>query len=251
MLYCRPLVEAGRVYCALSPLYHVNQRKKNWQYFIDKNDFLNYVQDQFMKNYEVTNSNGKKYTRSQLHALIMKFHPYKDMLKKVADTYAIYPVLLEDILMIRNVEFKKFKKLIESKYRFVKVEQRNGIRIIDGLVNEQSHEVIMSNILMNACIGLFPYVDACEKRYYVNKKKCGLYELLTIFQNSEPKNIDRAKGLGSLNALEIGVSTLNPANRKLLRYTTNDIHKEIEEMRKVNDDKFSLIKDIDISQYEF
>jgi hypothetical protein len=57
--------------------------------------------------------------------------------------------------------------------------------------------------------------------------------------------------LGSLNDIEIGVSTLNPQNRKLLRYTTEDITREIEEMRKVNDDKFTLIKDVDISQYEF
>ena len=28
-------------------------------------------------------------------------------------------------------------------------------------------------------------------------------------------------------------------------------NKEIEEMRKINDDKFSLIKDVDISLYEF
>ena len=244
-------MEQGRVYCALSPLYHINLRKKNWAYFIDKNDFLAYVQDQFMKNYEVLNSKGKKYTKSQLHSIIMRNHPYKDLLKSIADTYAIYPVLLEDILVYRKLDFKKFKKAIESKYRFVKVEQKNGIRIIDGLVNEVSHEVIMSNVIMNACIPLLPYIDNSDNLYYVNKRKCGLYELLSIFQESEPKNIDRAKGLGSLNALEIGVSTLDPNNRTLLRYTCEDINKEIEEMRRVNDNKFSLIKDIDISQYEF
>ena len=54
-----------------------------------------------------------------------------------------------------------------------------------------------------------------------------------------------------MNAKEIGISTLSPDNRILLRYTTEDIDKEIEEMRKVNDDKYTLIKDIDISTYEF
>ena len=75
--------------------------------------------------------------------------------------------------------------------------------------------------------------------------------LVSMFRKSEPKNIERAKGLGSLNDIEIGESTLDPRNRKLLRYTTEDITREIEEMRQVNDDKFTLIKDIDISQYEF
>ena len=63
--------------------------------------------------------------------------------------------------------------------------------------------------------------------------------------------MERAKGLGALDAREIGISTLAVENRKLLRYTVTDINKEIEAMRKANDDKFSLIKDIDISQYEF
>lgn len=229
----------------------MNKGKKNWQYFTDKNDFLAYVQEQFTKNYTVLDLNKKPYSKSKLHTLIMKNQTYLDMLKKIADTYAIYPVLLEDILMIRNYDFKKFKKFIEGKYRFVKVYEQNKVRIIDGLVDEKSHKVIMSNLLMNACLPLLPFIDSNDMRYYVNGKKSGLYELLKLFQDSEPKNIERAKGLGSLNALEIGVSTLDPKNRKLLRYTCKDINKEIEEMRKVNDDKFTLIKSVDISQYEF
>ena len=85
----------------------------------------------------------------------------------------------------------------------------------------------------------------------MNGKKVGLYEILSTFRRSEPKNMERAKGLGALNAREIGISALSADNRKLLRYTTTDIMKEIENMRRSNDDKFSLIKGIDISQYEF
>jgi DNA gyrase/topoisomerase IV subunit B len=85
----------------------------------------------------------------------------------------------------------------------------------------------------------------------VNKKNIGLYEILQLYSESEPKNIDRAKGLGSLTDSEIQDSALDPKNRKLLRYTTKDIAKEVEAMRKINDDKYTLIKNLDISQYEF
>ena len=104
---------------------------------------------------------------------------------------------------------------------------------------------------MNACTPLLPYLDKSEKRYLLNGKKIGLYQIISTFRNSEPKNIERAKGLGSLNDLEIGESTLSPENRKLLRYTTQNISNEIEEIRRVNDDKFKLIENVDISQYEF
>lgn len=252
MLYCRPLVEAGRVYAAISPLYHVNKGKKNWTYFVDKKAFLTYVQDQFLKNNIILNTKTQKpYSRSQLQSLIINNDPYKDLLDHIADTYAIYPVLLEDILMIRNYDFKKFKKFVEDKYRFVKVSLKGKLRFIEGLVNEKSHAILLHDQLLQACAPLLPYIDSSDKRYTLNDKPVGLYELLKIFRDSEPKNIERTKGLGSMDAREIGESTLNPKNRTLLRYTVSDIDKEIEEMRRINDDKFMLIKDVDISEYEF
>lgn len=253
LLYCRPLVEAGRVYCGVSPLYHINRGKPNWAYFIDKSEFLAYVQDQFSKNFQIINTKTKKpYTKSQIHSIIIQNNDYKDLLDHIAGTYSIYPVLLEDLLIARNYEFKKFKKFIESKYRFTTVSENNKIRIIDGLANEKSHTVILHQSFMNACTPLLPYIDnAAQASYICNGKQLGLYELLKLFRESEPKNISRAKGLGTLKPLEIGISTLNPKNRTLLRYTCQDIEKEIEEMRRVNADKFCLIKDVDISTYEF
>ena len=79
----------------------------------------------------------------------------------------------------------------------------------------------------------------------------GLYEFLDLFEKSEPKNISRAKGLGALNAKEIAISTLNPKNRTLLRYTSKDIESDIATMRKTNDNKLDLIRNVDMSQYEF
>lgn len=252
LVYCKPLVEAGKVYVAISPLYHVNKGKKNWTYFTDKNDFIAYVQDQFSKNYEVINVlTKKKYTKSQLYKLLIDNNPYKDLMDHIADTYAIYPVLLEDLLAIRNYEYKKFKKFLENKYRFVTVSLKNGVRYIEGLVNEKSHAILMKDELLEACRPLTNYIDSSDKRYLINGQIIGLYELLKIFRDSEPKNIERTKGLGSMDAKEIGISTLDPKNRTLLRYTTKDIDNEINEMRKINDDKFMLIKDVDISEYEF
>jgi hypothetical protein len=210
------------------------------------------VQDEFSKNNVIINARTKKkYSKSQIHSLIVHDDNYRHLLEKIADTYAVDPVLLEDILIIRGYEFKKFKKLIEGKYRFIKVRQDRGITIVEGELNNQDRAVVMRPELMNACTPLFQYIDSSDKRYIMNGKKVGLYEVLKTFADSEPKNIERAKGLGSLNAQEIGISTLDPKNRKLLRYTSQDIDKEIEEMRKINDDKFNLIKAVDISQYEF
>jgi DNA gyrase/topoisomerase IV subunit B len=247
------LVEDGRVYAALSPLYHVDQRKKSWRYFINREDFIRYVRDAFFKNHILLHASKKKpFTKAELSSLIINNNNYDTMLETIGGNYAIYPILLEDMLLLRNSSFQVIKKKIEEKYNgYLHVRQDKGQIIVDGLANDMSHLFAFNQNLINACAPILPYIDRSEKRYILDGKKLGLYEVIKAYRESEPKNIERAKGLGSLNAYEIGYSTLSPERRTLIRYTVKDIEDEIEEIRKINDDQYQLIKDIDISQYEF
>lgn len=252
LLYCRPLIEEGRVYAALSPLYHVSKGTRQWQYYTDRDDFIKYVQGDFYSKHTLIHQAKKTpFTKTELTSLVVNNSNYDIMLEKIADNYAIYPVLLEDLMLLRSSPFATLKKNLEKKYPYIKVTQEKGQAVIDGIVNDVSHLFAFNQNLVNACTPILPYIDRSEKRYLLDGQKVGLYELIKTYRQSEPKNIERAKGLGSLNAAEIGYSTLDPARRKLIRYTTQDIEKEIEEMRIVNDDQFQLIKDLDISQYEF
>ena len=252
LLYCKPLIEAGRVYIGVSPLYHVNKGKSTWKYYTDKAEFNKYVQKQFSLIHTLLNIKTKKhYTASQTQNIINENYRYMEFMNNISTTYAIHPILLEDIILNRNLSYAKFKKAIESKYRFLTVYQKNGFTIVDGLAFEKQHTIILNQQLVNEFNVLIPFLDASDKQYILDGKKIGLYELLTIFQQSEPKNVERTKGLGSMEAQELGVCTLTPENRKLIRYTSQDIDSEIADMRRANDDKFSLIQGLDISQYEF
>ena len=154
-------------------------------------------------------------------------------------------------MILRNEPYKKFKSFIENKYQYLKVSQyKNGI-VVDGVAYDKICTVVLNDYLVNACAPVLYLLDKSEKRYIVNNKVMGLYEILDLYNSSEPKNIERAKGLGALSPFELAKSTLDPNNRKLLRYTTDNITEEIEEMRKLNDDKYALIKDLDISKFEF
>ena len=133
----------------------------------------------------------------------------------------------------------------------MKVEKRNGQVVVDGLAYNLAHTIVISQQFLDFCRPLYAPLEKSEKRYLLNGSKVGLYELIRTYRQSEPSNIERAKGLGTLNDVEIGISTLSPENRKMLRYTAQDINKEIEEMRKVNDKKFTLIEGVDISTFEF
>jgi 5S rRNA maturation endonuclease (ribonuclease M5) len=54
-----------------------------------------------------------------------------------------------------------------------------------------------------------------------------------------------------MNSFQLKESTLHPSfDRTLIRYTTNDIEKEIERIREIESDKGILLKDVDIAGYE-
>ena len=161
------------------------------------------------------------------------------------------PILLEDIVILRNKPFNDIKKCIQNKYKDMRVRKENGLVIMEGIVRDLYQIVVLNDQFISAFSPLIPFIDRCEKRYIMNGTKVGLYEIINSFRQSEPKNIERAKGLGELNPSELGESTLNPTNRRLLRYTCADIEREIEEMRNLDSDKFNLIKNIDISVYQF
>ena len=240
----------------MSPLYHINRKTKKWQYFIDKDDFLVYVRNQFCKNNTVAHAKNKKvFTHKELDKLIDDFGDYDLLMDTISSNLSIYPVLLEDILILQyNAKYSKFsifKNKIESKYKYLKVEKRNGQVVVDGLAYNLAHTIVISQQFLDFCRPLYAPLEKSEKRYLLNGSKVGLYELIRTYRQSEPSNIERAKGLGTLNDVEIGISTLSPENRKMLRYTAQDINKEIEEMRKVNDKKFTLIEGVDISTFEF
>ena len=251
LVFCRPLIEAGRVYAALSPLYHTGKGTKDWKYYIDMNDFIRYVRDDFFKNHSIFHDRKKQpFTKTELLSLIQSNNKYDGLLRHISDNYAIDPVLLEDLLILRNLSPKEIKKNIENRYRDLHVIQQNNSLLIDGIVGEFKQTLVFNNNILKECQELLPYLDRSEKRYLLDGQRVGLYELLSIYRESEPEN-ERAKGLGSLNAAEIAESTMDPKHRKLLRYTPDNIEEEIMEMRKVNDDKFLLLKDVDISEFEF
>ena len=246
------MVKAGTVYICLSLIYIVKKKKRTVKYFIDKMEFIRYVRDQFCKSTTILHESSKKqFTKDEIQKLIYSNDNYDVLLNTIASNFSVDPILLEDIVILRNKPFNDIKKCIQNKYKDMRVRKENGLVIMEGIIRDLYQIVVLNPQFVEAFSPLIPFIDRSEKRYIMNGNKVGLYEIINSFRESEPKNIERAKGLGELNSSELGESTLNPINRRLLRYTCEDIEREIEEMRKLDSDKFNLIKDIDISVYQF
>lgn len=247
-VYCRPLVEAGRVYAAMPPLYGIELKKNKWHYFTDKLDFVKYVQHQFTQKYVIQDSNGKALSNKDILSLLYRNSEYTVVLERIANTYAIDPLLLELLLKIRNESFKKFSSIIKKNYRFMNVEdnkQYNTI-ILKGLAADRYHEVLFNQTLLNQCNDIIPYIENNASMYKLNGFDVTLYQLMSEFNKFIPAKLSRFKGLGEMDESMLGNSTLNYDNRTLIRYNVNDINKDIEEMRFINNNKDILLKDLGI-----
>ena len=68
------------------------------------------------------------------------------------------------------------------------------------------------------------------------------------FNSFIPPKLSRFKGLGEMDAKMLGPSTLRPdGDRLLVRYTFEDVEKELEYMRYINSNKDMLLSDIENS----
>lgn len=97
LLYMPGLIEAGKFYKSIPPLYGVKQGK-NTMYFTSTVDYTKYVQGIFLKKHQFSDIKGRKITYNQATGIFHRNRNYVRDIEIVADTYAIDPDLLESVL---------------------------------------------------------------------------------------------------------------------------------------------------------
>ena len=245
LLYCRPLVEAGRVYAALPPLYGIPEGK-GYRYFTDKLEFTKFIQSEFSKEYTIASVKTKKaFTNKEVTDLLYTNSEYVPELMKIANRYAIDPYLLEDILVNNNLALAKFKNVITSKYPFLQVKQQNGIGMIEGVANKKYHAIILNGQFYTDCEYVMAnFINKAENLYLLNGNKVSLLDVMLAFDKFTPNKLLRFKGLGEMDAKMLGQSTLRPdGSRLLIQYTAENFEKEMQEIRRIDSNKALLMKD--------
>lgn len=97
LLYMPGLIEAGRLYKAVPPLYGV-KTGRSVKYFTSTVDYTKYIQGLFLNKYSFTDIKGRKITYGQATGIFYRNRNYVRDVEIVSDTYAIDPDLLENVL---------------------------------------------------------------------------------------------------------------------------------------------------------
>lgn len=209
LVYYRPLVEAGKVYSAVPPLYGIAKKNKamrtikdyteNMQYFTTSVDFVKYVYKVFMKQNSVAHTDGKPFKQNELIDLLYKNYGYVDDLESLCKDYACNPHVMEYVytMITHGVDFNKIKKAVKKKYPYLNTEMKNGILVVQGLAEEQIHTLIFNPNMLEDCakrIGTYINKDTTLLNFKLNGSQVDLYQLMKALKKSEPPNLVHFKG---------------------------------------------------------
>lgn len=257
MVYMPKLIIDGRFYKAVPPLYGVNlgtPKKPNFKYFVSRLDFSQYVQALFSKNHQLSTTTGILLTDNDAISLIYRNIMYVYELELICKRYALNPFLLESTISLLYQPFDIMKQELENKFRFINVSKNGNHVIIKGLVDRKSQTLILNDTFINDAKHIIDliHVENNNNLYYrMDGEIVSMYKLMKTYDESNPSNIKRFKGLGEMNEDQLKESTFDPdGDRTLIRYTFDDAVKEIEQIKYIQSNKDQLLNRINVSRYE-
>ena len=243
------VIEQGKLFASTPPLYGVSLGKNKMKFFANKIQYVEYVQSVFCKENIIADIKNKSYSKQQITKILYDNIDYVKCTNHVCSTYAIDPSLLELILYNLDLDIRsaKFKSVIEKQFKFVKVTEENGIITIRGLVGSHYQTVFCSKRMFADCAKLIERINNSDKFYIINGQRMTLLGLMNLFNEFEPKNLTRYKGLGEMPPKMLGESTILPGmGRTLKQYTIEDCKKELKYITELQNDKSVFTRGIKI-----
>jgi DNA gyrase subunit B len=259
LIFCPELIEAGKVYRAVPPLYGI-RKGKNMQYIVDDKDLIAYVQKSFIKENTILNMDKSNLSNKAISDILYKNLYYVDEVDRIAKAHSIAPELLELICYLlaeygyENIDKKHLKKInqaITNRFRFVQSDIVDGILHVTGLVGNYTNTIYFDMNMLMACTNIFLAIDESPKYFILNNEMVSLYDLMIRYKNYMPKSLIRYKGLGEMNASQLAESTFHPdSNRTLIRYTISSAMDEVQKIKYYEDNKKELIANVEVSKHD-
>lgn len=245
------LVESGRVYKAVPPLYGIPMGKNRMKYFAERVDFVRYMQKEYYKKNSVTDLKGKPIDSATFTRILIENSDYIYDFSTIAERYKVNPILLEIVISsyIKKEKFETLRKRITSEFRFMEngnVTKMGDTIRIKGLINGRIETIFYNQRFIEDCDPLIrPIRKAMSEdhmRFIVNGQKVGLYDLVSTAMNTIG-SVNRFKGLGEMNADQLAESTMSPNTRTLIQYTVDDINETTKIIRQYDSNKKLILQE--------
>jgi len=251
------IVEAGKLYKALPPLYKIDDGKKSL-FVHNKEEYVSLYRDKVIKNYDVIilALGDKKIDKESFKEFLLDTVNYLDALTSIADHYKSNAFLIERVAsylvykypgidkdfdvseILKNQKvLTDFMSTIQDKFSEIKYYENDNA--LSGIVDGKYTSIKLGHRFMNKVCDLF---DVYRKYGYsmLVKEKDGDYNQMSIGQFSTkyrkyiPAINDRYKGLGEMSPEDLYNTTLDPNSRVLMQLTIDDLKRDLKVFDKLH-----------------
>lgn len=251
-LFLPEIVQAGRLYTAFAPLYHLDD--KNHPFARDKREYVELYQDKIIKNYKagLTKLGSQVMDKSTFREFIFDTEDYSDELIRVSKYFGVNKFLIERIaayLVYTNNDKKDMYELFEDQ-KFVRdlvetvqkkyPEMTLKNRSFRGVINGRFQSIEINNRFVRKTEELmkiyhkYGYIMFVKENSSDEFAQMSIGEFLDVTIKFKPKIKSRFKGLGEANSKQLWDTTLNPDNRILIQLTMDDVEKDLEVFAKLH-----------------
>jgi DNA gyrase subunit B len=240
------LVEQGHVYVAVPPLYRVKVGNKE-QYVEKESQFEDLLVRERIKDMQVTDRHGKSLNLTEARwgkfvRALNEFDGWSSRLKAdfgaAASDFVIAQRLVETDTASIDGLAEVLARLAHNGYELNVVssdEAGSRIRIVERETSAANHVTVPSALLVSPVYDnlrkaygrLVETVGAPPFRLELGKKARTAKTFEALRSNAidlakEGIKVDRFKGLGEMDAAELWETTMNPANRMLIKVEVED-----------------------------
>lgn len=222
------LVKAGMLYKAKAPLYILKDSKN--KYILSKVEYYKIFADKVVENTTLIDSKGKKLSNEDMHALIDSNKDYLLELEPLTQYFYTNPELIEFTLL--HAPSHKFNYVLKK--RFPELTYDEATNVIQGSIDGVYQYLVADQAFFDKCERLTKLIkDVNKSDIYYTMESNGYKSLTSLgmfFKNTKkylPEIEDRIKGLGELDGEVMWETTLNPANRELIRLTIDDLERDL------------------------
>lgn len=222
------LVKAGMLYKAKAPLYILKDSKN--KYILSKVEYYKIFADKVIENTTLIDSKGKKLSKEDMYTLIDSNKDYLLELEPLTQYFYTNPELIEFTLLY--APSPKFNYVLKK--RFPELTYDEATNVIQGSIDGVYQYLVADQAFFDKCERLTKLIkDVNKSDIYYTMESNGYKSLTSLgmfFKNTKkylPEIEDRIKGLGELDGEVMWETTLNPANRELIRLTIDDLERDL------------------------
>lgn len=238
LFHWRPVVEAGMLYKALTPLYMIDDGNKKYKYLVSKAQLYEEKIKNYVKLVQIKSHDGHIMTKSELEKFFNDNKNYLDILKELYTYEYVHPDIIE--FVIKFYGKPDFEDRIAESFPEIKITGDTNM-MLSGSYNGAYQFLSIDDIFFHKAEKLNSLINEvdCGEIYYDYKdidsdtweKGCSIGNILKNLSKYDPKIKARWKGLGGVPPEIFWDTVMNPKKRTLIRLTTTDIENDLAKMR--------------------